>query len=94
MIRWFGWSIVILILVLAGCSNFANDPLTQGGRGSSSEIQDSTDNLEAQQTVQIVLQDYGMAPELSNDVWINSERPLRLADLRGKVVLIEMWTYG
>jgi hypothetical protein len=33
------------------------------------------------------------APELANEVWINS-RPLRLADLRGKVVLLEFWTYG
>jgi hypothetical protein len=33
------------------------------------------------------------APELSNEVWINS-RPLRLADLRGKVILLEFWTYG
>jgi hypothetical protein len=33
------------------------------------------------------------APELTNDVWINS-RPLRLGDLRGKVVLLEFWTYG
>lgn len=34
-----------------------------------------------------------LAPELTNEVWINS-RPLRLADLRGKVVLLEFWTYG
>ena len=33
------------------------------------------------------------APEWTNDTWINSE-PLRLKDLRGKVVLIEFWTYG
>ena len=33
------------------------------------------------------------APELSNTVWINSA-PLRLADLRGKVFLLEFWTYG
>lgn len=33
------------------------------------------------------------APELSNTVWINSP-PLRLADLRGKVILLEFWTYG
>ena len=33
------------------------------------------------------------APEFTNDTWINSE-PLRLNDLRGKVVLIEFWTYG
>ena len=33
------------------------------------------------------------APEFTNGTWINSE-PLRLKDLRGKVVLIEFWTYG
>lgn len=33
------------------------------------------------------------APELINQVWINSA-PLRLADLRGKVILLEFWTYG
>ncbi|HVN53566.1 MAG TPA: redoxin domain-containing protein [Anaerolineaceae bacterium] len=38
--------------------------------------------------------DLGAAPELQNRVWINSDHPLRLADLRGKVVLLEMWTFG
>lgn len=40
------------------------------------------------------LRDWGSAPELQNAVWINTERPLRLTDLRGKVVLLEMWTLG
>lgn len=35
----------------------------------------------------------GAAPELTNEVWLNSE-PLRLADLQGKVVLVEFWTFG
>jgi hypothetical protein len=39
------------------------------------------------------LQSRGPAPELSNDVWLNSE-PLKLADLGGKVVLIDFWTFG
>lgn len=34
-----------------------------------------------------------LAPELTNTVWINSA-PLKLGDLRGKVILLEFWTYG
>ena len=40
------------------------------------------------------LPDLGEAPELNNEVWLNTDRPLRLADLRGQVVLIDMWTFG
>lgn len=40
------------------------------------------------------LNNYGAAPELTNDVWLNTESPLRLADLRGKVVLLDFWTFG
>ena len=39
------------------------------------------------------LEDLGPAPELTNEVWINTDAPLRLADLRGKVVAIDMWTF-
>jgi hypothetical protein len=35
----------------------------------------------------------GVPPELFNEVWLNSE-PLKLADLQGKVVIIEFWTFG
>jgi hypothetical protein len=40
------------------------------------------------------LKDYGTAPELANEVWLNVDEPLRLADLRGQVVLLDMWTFG
>ena len=40
------------------------------------------------------LPDLGLAPELTNNTWLNVDAPLRLADLRGKVVIIEMWTFG
>ena len=36
----------------------------------------------------------GPAPELTNEVWLNVDAPLQLADLRGKVVALEMWTFG
>jgi len=40
------------------------------------------------------LPDLGPAPELTNDTWLNVDAPLRLADLRGKVIAIDMWTFG
>jgi hypothetical protein len=33
------------------------------------------------------------APEITGGPWINSE-PLSMAKLRGRVVLVEFWTYG
>ena len=40
------------------------------------------------------LHDYGAAPEFAGiEQWLNSE-PLTLAGLRGKVVLVDFWTYA
>jgi cytochrome c biogenesis protein CcdA/thiol-disulfide isomerase/thioredoxin len=40
------------------------------------------------------LPDYGVAPQIhANGDWINS-KPLTIAQLRGKVVLIDFWTYS
>ncbi len=43
--------------------------------------------------ISTLLRPRGTAPELSSQVWLNSE-PLQLADLRGKVVMVEFWTFG
>ncbi len=41
-----------------------------------------------------VLPIIGPAPSWDNDVWINTETPLPLEDLRGKVILLKFWTFG
>ena len=41
-----------------------------------------------------LIPDLGPAPDITNDVWLNSDQPLDLAALRGKVVLVEFWTFG
>ena len=33
------------------------------------------------------------APDITNETWRNSA-PFRMADLRGKVVMVEFWTFG
>ena len=42
----------------------------------------------------VALDDFGPAPELHNETWLNTAAPLRLAELRGQVVLLDMWTFG
>ena len=42
----------------------------------------------------VALKDYGAAPDVHDiSAWINS-RPLSLPELRGKVVLVDFWTYS
>jgi thiol-disulfide isomerase/thioredoxin len=69
----------MLVFVLTG-GIFA----TMGIRSLSTSGNSDTSNLP----------DLGLAPELTNNVWINSDHPLRLAELRGKVVLLEFWTFN
>lgn len=33
------------------------------------------------------------APEITGEHWLNSE-PLTIRDLKGRVILVEFWTYG
>jgi hypothetical protein len=54
----------------------------------------SIPKLTQELTVSSYLPDLGAAPELESDTWINVESPIMLADLRGKVILLDMWTYG
>ncbi len=49
----------------------------------------SQEQLSLLSTLEVV----GQPPELTNQVWLNSD-PLKLAELRGKVVLVEFWTFG
>lgn len=78
-----GIQVVAACVLLIGCaarSEFA--PLPTPDKDTHMEISLAT------------LPDLGEAPELKNEIWLNTPQPLRLADLRGQVVLLEMWTFG
>ena len=39
--------------------------------------------------------DRQLAPSFDGAVgWINTEKPLKLSDLKGKIVLLDFWTFG
>ena len=86
MRRW--WQ-CILTFILAGCAalpkNVEIDPVVVPGRTVTSQ---------PDEPYRANLDDLGPAPELTNEVWLNTEMPLRLEELRGKVVLIDMLTFG
>src|SRR5215510_2315133 len=71
----------LLALVLFGCAP------------GSANVQNQTEQTDMLKKV-ASLPDLGLAPELKNTAWLNVDSPLRLADLRGKVVIVEMWTFG
>ena len=70
----------------------ADPPLTST---LSPGLEDSvTPNNEDLIAVAASLPVLGAAPDWDNDTWINTETPLPLEELRGKVVLLEFWTFG
>ncbi len=79
-------AVILGALLVAACAPQASEPIP------TSQIP-----LEQEPTMEIEqagLPNLGPAPELQNEIWLNTPQPLRLADLRGSVVLIDMWTFG
>jgi thiol-disulfide isomerase/thioredoxin len=85
-------TILVLILLIAGGLLLAR-AAEQKAAPVSAEM-GPAGTQPAPSPMPAALPDYGAAPELKNTVWLNTEAPLRLANLRGKVVLLEMWTFS
>ncbi len=79
-------SVLVGVLLVAACTSQAPEP--------SLAVQTLNEQESQMEIEQVVLPDLGPAPELQNEIWLNTSQPLRLADLRGSVVLIDMWTFG
>jgi len=81
--RRSSWIVTLLSVILSACAPAV--PLTQNPASIAAPEQENA--------VPTPLPDEPLAPELKNETWLNSE-PLTRADLRGKVVLIDFWTFG
>ena len=75
---------IVIILLMSACTNQA------------SILNESSKDTPSDDVVSggVHLDDLGHAPELSQSNWLNTDQPLTLEGLRGKVVLIDFWTYG
>ena len=80
-IRSLSLSLIVLVFGLSACT----------GKRTGNPSGNINVALPKLQTAS--LPDLGPAPELNNKVWLNTDAPLHLSDLRGKVVGLEMWTF-
>ena len=79
-----------------GTISGSSDRTGSAGTGSAAATPDPhlPTPLASSLPVSVPLEDLGPAPEIRGiTAWINS-RPLTLANLRGKVVLVHFWTFG
>jgi thiol-disulfide isomerase/thioredoxin len=82
---WFG-----LVMMLAACGAAGGEapPLPEQG------TEDEAIAPASQAAAAVELPDMGQAPPIEGEVWLNVDEPLVWQDLRGQVVLVEMWTFG
>ncbi|MGI9584820.1 MAG: thioredoxin-like domain-containing protein [Acidimicrobiia bacterium] len=85
-----------LAVVVAACTSTSQEPSTTTSVASedntAAEIQTTTTGSKFQGQSYAGTLD---APEFPTGLdWINTDQPLSLNDLKGKVVLLDFWTYG
>src|SRR5258707_2409863 len=91
--------VVAVIVVLIGLVLISSRPITVNSGNSSEGASMKIDQTQAatqnphRSSDPLVANDYGPAPEFNNHTWLNMDKPLKIADQKGKVVLIEFWTF-
>ena len=97
------FTLLLAFVLLAGCSGEVEKLTYESPESPDSELTATSENTpvptfspQSDPEIEAMppLPNLGSAPELTNEVWLNTDHPLRLTDLRGQVVLIEMWTFG
>ena len=98
--------VLFFLLFLVACGTVVSSQSSASIDSEAEEIVDNKETTAVDNTTSITetepappalashLPDMGLAPEIHNDVWVNTETPVTLASQRGKVVLLEFWTFG
>jgi thiol-disulfide isomerase/thioredoxin len=85
--------VVALILFIAGCGSAAGGPVTSDDRVTGGEAVESTSTSTTLPPAE-ELPDLGPAPPLVGlDGWLQTDIS-SLDDLKGKVVVVQFWTFG
>jgi thiol-disulfide isomerase/thioredoxin len=88
---------LIIGIFLAACKAAGTPasrmPTSEAIVSQKAQTQQPTPGSPATPAARLNLPDLGPAPELENQVWLNTDHPLHIRDLRGKVILLEMWTF-
>lgn len=79
-----------ICLTISACVASGSQSLTAGTPSTALNPSESNKPM----TVKSNLPDLGSAADFNNTPWINTDAPLTLSVLRGKVVLVEFWTFG
>ena len=87
------WMVGLITLLLAGCVGSTGSRLASQSE-QPTELTAADPEIAQTQELEVNLENFGPAPELNNELWLNTDHALRLADLQGKVVLLDMWTFG
>ena len=90
---------ILFALVAAACGASTAEPVVSVGTSGSSEV--TTPGASDPSTPEVTSPavdaetDRSPAPDFPRGLeWLNTDRPLALSQLRGKIVLLDFWTYG
>ena len=95
MEKRFLWTAVLLFLtvLLAACAGAQSEPSVAEEAEEEEVAAEPTDTPEPEVVISS-LENFGPAPEIENEIWLNTDQPIPLASVEGKVVLLEFWTFG
>lgn len=82
--------ILVILLVMVGVAACAAEVGPNAETGEAV----ATETAVPVTVVLKTLDDLGPAPEIENELWLNTDAPVTLASQRGNVVLLEFWTFG